>query len=833
MTRLLSIVCLFAALVPGAVGQVTTPQDHLKRPVGGDFTLADWQEVGGYFKLLAGQTGRVRTQGVGTTAEGREFLIAVISDEANMGRLEEIKRHAKTLADPRGKSQAELDAAVKDGRGILFVSCAMHSTETAAPQFGMEFAHQLATSEEEPWKSARRELVVVMMPCTNPDGLDLVVDWYRKTVGTPHEASDLLRLYQLYTGHDNNRDWFMLTQAETRIVTRLLYKEWFPTVYWDVHQQGKMGERMWVPPFRDPLSPNLDAGIIAGINLMGTRAAMDMTREGLTGIATGITFDMWWNGGNRNVPVRHNIIGLLTEAASVDLATPVFLEFADVRGPNGLNGNVPSNQFLKPWPGGWWRLRDIIDYEMAFGRSVLAGMAREREMWLRTTLEASRRAIAPGAEAAPSSWLIPSDNRDPAAVRRLTEILLLSGVELHVSDGAITADGRDYPAGTIVIRRDQPYGQHVKDLFDIQRFPGESPPYDIAGWSLPLLMGVRRVEVMGPAPDGLRAVTDTDAAVKAFAGDARIAGGTLGGAMSTHASDSWSKLAAGLGGGTAYDLVTTGEHTGLLVPAKEQPAGLKQVVRVAKMPRIGLYSPWSGSMDEGWMRYVLDTEKVPYVTVRNEMIRAGDLGAFLDVLIIPSVSAAQLDKGRAPGSAPDPYMGGLAPEGAAAVEEFVRAGGTLITFSAASKWAIDVFKAPVVDVTAGSAGDGFSCPGSVLRAVPEDQPFCAGLPATVSLFFSRGQAYRAMTPEEKTKAGLSAGGPRPEFLLRYAPTRVLQSGWIAKPEVIENQGAWIRLKHGEGHVHLFAFQPHYRAWAQGTFQLVYRAAFLEEAAAGR
>ncbi|GJQ31100.1 MAG: peptidase [Phycisphaerae bacterium] len=806
---------VLAASQPVAAQQPTTPAAHLGRPVGGDFTLADWSEVSSYFKRLDAESPRVLTRKEGVTAEGREFLISIISSETNLARLDEIKAHARTLADPRGKTDAQIDAAVRDGRVIIFISCAMHANETASPQWAMEFAHALATSDDEPWKSARERLVVVIFPTTNPDGLDIVTEWYRKTVGTPYEATDLLRLYQLYSGHDNNRDWFMLTQAETRIVTRLLYTEWFPTVYWDVHQQGSEGERMFVPPFRDPLNPNLDPGVIAGINLLGTRAVLDMTRAGLTGISTGVSYDMWWNGGNRNVPVRHNIVGLLTEAASVQFATPIFLQPTRVKGPDGLYGNLPSNQHLNPWPGGWWRLRDIIDYEHAFGRSLLASLSREPELWRRTTLHASLASIRAGAEESPRGWIIPSDNRDPDAVKRLAEALILSGIELSVCDAPITADGRTYPAGSIVIRRDQPYGQHAKDLFDVQRYPDGSPPYDVAGWTLPLLMGVRRVEVMHEMPGACARVNSAELAVRAFTGDARAAGG----AISTQHGDAWTRLAEGLAAGKAFDWKTTGDQAGLLVPCDPGAPG-----SLTKLPRVGLYSPWSGSMDEGWMRYVLETQRIPYVTMRNEMIRAGKLADVVDVLIIPSIGAGTLDRGRADGSVPDPYAGGLAPEGAVAVEEFVREGGTLITFASASAWAITLFKAPLVDVTGEPAGKDFSCPGSVLRAVPEGLAPCAGLPPSVHLFFSRGAAYREMTNDERNKTGST--NAKPDVLLRYAPTRLLQSGWVARPEVIEGQAAWVCVPHGKGRVHLFGFQPHFRAWTHGTFQLIHRATFL-------
>ncbi len=806
-----------------AGGAVTSPGEHIGRPLGGDFTLTDWNETSSYFKRLDAESPRVVTLPVGATTEGREFLISVVSSEANLADLDRIKARARRLADPRGAADADLADAVNNGRPILVISCAMHSTECAGAQFGMEFAWLLAMSEEEPWKSARENLVVVLFPSTNPDGQDHVTEWYRKTVGTPHEASDLLKLYQFYTGHDNNRDWFMMTQAETRIVTRLLYSEWFPTVYWDVHQMGSTGERLFVPPFRDPLNPNLDPAIMAGINTVGTRAVLDMTREGLTGISTGVSFDMWWNGGNRNVPVRHNIIGLLTEAASANLATPIFLPIDRLQGPRGLGPYAPSNRFVNPWPGGWWRIRDIIDYESAFGRSLVSSLSREPRTWLSNSLEASKRAIKVGEQDSPKAWIIPGDNRDPYAVRRLMDSVMLAGVEVHVSGGEVRADERTYPVGSIVIRRDQPYGTHVKDLFEVQRYPDGDPPYDVAGWTLPLLMGVRRVEVVQGFEGDLRLVKTPDEAVAAFKGDPRGAA-TL---ISAWHSDSWTNLAAALKTGGVHRFHTSGDKAGLFEAGAA--AGVDSVP-VDRLPRIGLYAPWSGSMDEGWTRYMLDTEKIPYVTVRNETLRAGNLADLLDALIIPSVGPAQLDRGRLEGSIPDVYSGGLAPEGAVAIEEFVRAGGCLIAFGSSAQWAIDLFELPLIDVTREDANREFSCPGSVLRTIPSEHPFTAGLPDSVAVFFSRAGAFREMTADERKKAELSRGAPDTraiEPLLRYAPTRLLLSGWIKQPEVIENRSAWVRVSHGQGHVHLFGFQPQYRGWPQGTFQLLYRAAFFD------
>lgn len=798
---------------------VTSPEAHLGRPLGTDFQLADWGEVSSWYTKLGNESPNVITKKIGTTTEGRDFLISIISSQENLKNLETLQRYSAIIADPRGHSEAAKREALEKGKVILMVSPQIHSTEAAGSEAAMKFAYTLATSQEEPWVSARENLVVGIFACTNPDGLDHVVKWYRKYVGTPYEATVMLELYQHYTGHDNNRDWFMLTQAETRIVTEQLYKVWHPHVYWDIHQQGSMRERMFVPPHRDPLNPNLDPAIVTGIGAIGSRAMHDLTRDGLTGISTGVSYDMWWNGGNRSVPVRHNIIGILTEAASVEIATPVFIPRAKLLPPRGLAGYHPSNQFPKPWEGGWWRLSDIINYQFSFGKSLVGSLAREPQFWLRNALEASERTIAKGEESGPRAWILPSNNRDPDAVRRLVDVLLLSGIELHVAQMDIEADGCRYPKGSIVILRNQPYSSHVKDLFDVQSYPEGEPPYDVSGWTLPMLLGVRRVEVMHPIETAaLRKVDSVDAAVKDFAGDPRLAKEKK--ALSSAHSGSWTQVVKSLAKSTPVSFETTGENAGLL------RFGEKSGLVMERLPRIGLYSPWSGNMDEGWMRWVLDTWEIPYVTVRNEQLRAGNLSDFIDVLLIPDVGSRHLDEGRAEGSVPAEFARGLAPEGAVAVEEFVRSGGTLVTLGDSSQWAIDLLRLPLVDVTREKINAEFSCPGSVLRAIPaSNEALTAGLPESMAVFFSGSRAWREFTDEEFKKSKAEKG--RLKTLLYYAPTRVLLSGWIAKPEIIAGRSAWVEASYGKGRVHLFGFRPQYRAWSQGTFQLVFRAMLMD------
>jgi hypothetical protein len=835
--------CLLSGLtacLASAQSAVVTPEEHLGRPVGADFELADWNEVSSYFRRLGEASPRVRVETVGRTTEGRDFLLATVSSEANLARIDELRSLAARVADPRGLDAAAREDLLARAKPIVFISIAMHSTETAAPQFGMELAYRLATSDE--LASVREEVVVLIAPCLNPDGLDEVVSWYRETVGTPYEATGLLRLYQWYAGHDNNRDWFMLSQDETRIVTELLYSTWHPQVYWDVHQQGRSRERFFVPPFRDPLNPNLDPGIIAGIDALGSRALFDMTGEGFSGISTGVTYDMWWNGGNRNVPVRHNVIGLLTEAASVNIASPVFLSIDDLSAPSGVGAYAPSNRFPYPWPGGWWRLRDIIDYEHAFARSLLGSLAREPRRWLENSLAASERALARGAAEAPRAWLVPADNDDRGAVRRLVDTLLLGGVELFVADEDFEADGRRWPAGSLVVPRDQPYGSHVKDLFEVQRYPDGDPPYDVAGWTLPLLLGVRRVELMEAVRAPLTRVRDPESAVAA------IAGAGDADALDSRDSDDWKVFIAALAAGSMGAISRTGA---LAVPAPERAeengdgdgdgdANPEADVNpdadadanpdddewrsLDGLPRVGVYAPWSGVMNEGWLRWVLDEFELPYVRVRNEMLRAGDLAEFLDVLVLPSVGARYLDAGRRAGTVPEEYAGGLDPEGSVAIEEFVRGGGRLVALEESARWAIDLFDLPLVDVARGDTA--FSCPGSVLRTTPVPSAWTGGLAPSLPVFFARSSAWREREAEDVPEGARAPREVELDVLLRYAPTRVLLSGWIREPDVIADRAAWIRVAHGDGDVHLFGFRPQYRSWSQAAFQLLFRAILL-------
>src|SRR5213594_4353537 len=265
MTPLLLLALLQTAEPP------IRPSAALGFEPGTDSMLADWKQVSGYMNSLAQQSRYVRVDTLGRTTEGRPFLLLTITSPANQERLAEIKRAQALLADPRRLTDVDLESIRTQQPAVILISNNIHSTEVASSQMGMTLAYRLATDPE--WRRLLDSVVVLMIPSMNPEGLDTVVNWYRRYKGTRYEGGPLPWLYHKYVGHDNNRDWFMVTQAETRLVTRMLYTEWFPEVVYDVHQMGANGVRLFLPPFQDPVNPNLEPALVAAINQAGTEMA--------------------------------------------------------------------------------------------------------------------------------------------------------------------------------------------------------------------------------------------------------------------------------------------------------------------------------------------------------------------------------------------------------------------------------------------------------------------------------------------------------------------------------------------------------------------------------
>ena len=753
-----------------------------------------------------------------------------------MARLEEIRLNQAKLADPRKLAEGELEALLDEQPAVVVIAHNIHSTEIASSQGAMELVHTLVTDPA--LRGHLDDVVVLLIPSVNPDGQRMVVEWYRRTAGTPYEGSGMPWLYHHYVGHDNNRDWFMLTQVETRMVNDLLYGGWFPEVVYDVHQMGNSGARFFVPPFDEPANPNIDPLTIRMISLFGLQISADLEAAGKAGVVNGDRFDLWWHGGLRTAPARHNIVGILSEAASARLASPIFQEPGDVDRPER------SIAYPNPWPGGWWRMRDIIDYQMIAARSVIGLAARQRRSLIANYVEIGKRAIEAGETEPPFAWVVPADQRDPGAAAKMLEVLRRGGVEIHRARRGFSADGIEFPAGSRVVQMAQPYRSHAKDLLERQDYPDlraypegpPDPPYDAAAWTLPLQMGVRAIPVETPLEADLDLepgpILPPAGQVSGNGPAFLLSNRTNGANLAIHRilasggdvvllSDSLRQGGRSWGAGTV--LVAGPEAKGILEGLAASDGLSAESFRGTatgyglSQPRIALYQSWTASMDEGWTRWVFDTWDVAYSTVHDAEIRAGDLHDRYDVLILPDLSPQDIVEGRRRGTVPTEYAGGLRQTGTAAIRDFVEDGGTLICLDSSCGFAIEELELRVKDLRPSSSerrdGDAFYAPGSILAVeIDSAHPLGYGMPPESVVYYNNSAIFQG-------------AGEDVTVVARYPEAGQLLSGYALHPEFLAGKAALIEARSGSGRVILFGFRPQHRGQPHETFKLLFNALY--------
>ena len=782
----ITLVTSLGAQTPVRPAAIPTPREHLGFTVGADRTLADWGQITGYFQRLAAASPAVHLDTLGLTTNGQPFIVAIVSSPANIARLPEIRAAQALLADPRRLTPDRERRLIATQPSVVFISNNIHGSEIGASQMAMELAHRLATNDTLQ-RYLERE-VVLIAPSMNPDGQRMITEWYRKNVGTRWEGGPLPWLYHHYVGHDNNRDWFMVTQQETRLVTDYLYGAWFPEIFYDVHQMGAEGARIFVPPLVDPVNPNLDPLIVRGIAHIGAEMALALEERGKTGVANSAIYDLWWHGGARSTPTRHNMIGVITEAASVRIATPIEQDTSKMRGhARGLPKYERRVNFPNPWPGGVWRLRDIIDYELIAAEALVKLASEQREDYVRNFVAMGRRAIETGKAMAPYAFVLPAGQRDAGAVERLVDVLRVGRVEVERATAPFAVQGMTFQPGSYIVRMDQPYRAHAKDLLEVQQFPrmeqypGGPPerPYDVAGWTLPLQMGVAVFEAKEPLSVRTTPVTDTDPRVRCVSR-----------ASLTDAA-------------AARDT--------------------KQYGCLTRHPRVGLYRSWTASMDEGWTRWVLDDFKFPYVSLSDSAVRAGDLRRRFDVIVIPDLSLRQVRDGMTEAQVPPPYAGGMGAQGLAALRRFVDEGGHVVLVDGSAQLAPEVFGIDVKLVEAGGGGGGGGratdseqvyAPGSILRVeVDPSHPVARGMSESAAVYFTNS-----------TGLDLPTGSPA-RVIARYPtePGSILLSGFLQGAPKLAGKAAAADVSVGRGRVTMFGFRPLYRGQSYGTFKMFFNA----------
>ena len=750
--------------------RVPAPEDVLGFRPGEDRKLASWASVVEYYRKLDAASDRMKFEELGKTTMGAPFVMATISAPENLQRLNEYKGIQAQLADPRRlglNADRKAQQLTARGKSIVLITCGVHSTEVGSYLAGMLIAHRLASSDEPEVREILQHTIVLLVPSLNPDGVDIVKNWYDKTLGTPYEGTSPPVLYHKYVGHDNNRDWYIFTQKETQLTVDKIHNAWHPQIVHDIHQQGAYGSRLFLPPYMQPVEPNVPQKIIEGYTELGLAMMNAMHAAGFVGITNNSTYDAWTPA--RAYSHYHGGARILSETASVRIASPITVKFAELRSREGYDPQKPSPNFPKVWPGGEWHLRDITNYMTTAAFALLRHAAQNRERWLQRFYEIGKEAVRPRKEGELFAFIVPATGFERAGFgfmsaesdrrRRLLNTLALGGVELDRARRFVL-NGRVYPDETVIIQMAQPYGAFAKALLEVQRYPdlrdssGQPiAPYDVTAHTLPLLMGVKVDPVFSPFK--------------------------------------YRKLNT--------DMRLIGDH------------GVQD-------PRLAIYKSHVPSMDEGWTRWIIEQHKKfeSYSSLGDNEVRAGNLRAKYNAIIIPDQPPRAILEGHRRGTMPEEYTGGLGAEGVRALREFVEQGGTLICLNQASDFAIEQFKLPLRDVTKGLKRTEFYVPGSILRTeLDTTHPIAAGMPQQSIAWAEDSPVFEISEPKEAARVRIIARYP--------ANADPLLSGWLLGGERIKGKAALVEATMGQGRVYLFGFRPQYRAQSLATYPLLFSA----------
>ncbi|MBC7892201.1 MAG: peptidase M14 [Sphingobacteriaceae bacterium] len=836
------------------LAQIPKPADVLGFEPGADYKLADSGTLLDYFQRLDKASERVKLVEIGKSVLGRPLVMLLISSEKNLKQTERFRSINEQLSRAR-IDEAQARKLATEGRAVVWVDAGMHSSEAASAQMMPELAYRMATEESSEMRKIREEVVTLLMVNLNPDGLDIIADWYKKNLGTAFETSQPPWLYHHYIGHDNNRDWFMNTMPETKAVSKVLYSQWYPQIVYNHHQTSPSWTRIFIPPFADPVNPNIHPGVTTGVNLVGSAMANRFAMRNMPGVVSRLTFSMWWNGGMRTVPYFHNQIGILTETGH---ATPTPRFYPPDSLPKTIGRGVTASTaatevfYPNPWRGGESHFRDAVNYMLEASLATLDLAADKREEFLFNIYQMGRDAIAAAGTKTAFAYVIPPAQWDRGEALNLVKLLRESGVEIQRATAAFEAGGTSYSAGSFVVYGGQAFGPYVTDLMEKQVHPNQRlypggpplPPYDLAGWTLPMQMGVKvdRVKTAFTAPTV--AVTTTIAEPGQLSGSAgygytlprnenvavKAVNRLLKAGEKVSLTDAGSFLIE-KGSGTEARVQTLATELGLsFTGVATKPGGS---LRALKQPRIGLYKSWVANMDEGWTRWLLKEYEFSVDSLHDADILSKDLSQY-HAIILPDQSPKGMLHGHTPNTMPAAYVGGLGLAGTAALDRYARQSGTLLAFDEASDFLIDQLGLPLRDVTEGLSTQQFYVPGSLIRTVVDTKhPLAAGMQSEVAASFQNSRAFEVNKQVREGEGGQEKlpmlPAPPVEIVARYAPSGLLMSGWALNEARLANKAAVVRLPHEKGSLVLFGFRPQFRAQPRATYKLVFNA-LLEGAA---
>jgi len=840
---------LVAPLV-GAQRQITSPREFFGYELGSDRKIARWDRIVDYFGRLEKESDKLKVVAMGPSTEGHPFLLVIVSSPANLASLDRLREINARISDPRGIAEPEIKDLVAQGRAVVCQSMSLHATEIGGTQMAPELAYDLVSRADEETQRILDNVIFLMIPSFNPDGQIMVTDWYNKTLGTEYEGTSPPWLYHKYAGHDNNRDADFINLAESSYAARILFREWIPQAYLDHHHMGGYGARLYVPPYGEPIRPHADPLIWREHSWYGAHIAYRLEEAGKAGILNAAQYPGWGHFGWHWIAPFHNIAGMLTESAGANLATSLYVHPEQLRGgARQFPEYEAQSTFPNPWPGGWWKLRDIVEQQKIAAWALLDIAARNRETVLWNAYQKAKRQTDRGAQGKPAAYIVPAAQHDPLTARKMINTLRLSGIEIRRAGKEFIAGDVIYPEGSFLISLAQPKMGLIRNLLgrtlyvdnEWTRDKDGSPlrPYDTATHTMAEFMGVHVVPVDERIGGDFQTLNEdvpmigrVEAGGAGFVLDGRLNAGfkavnlLLDKGIAVRRVDKPtppSALRPGdflVAGGPQAILEETAKLTG--VDFRTLEALPTEGIHGVRRMRAGMYQRyWGGNIDEGWTRFLLEQFAFPYTTVMDSEIKRGGLNAKYDVIILPHDSTGMLtgekpeSYGGPPPAYPPEYRSGFGKEGVEALRAFVEKGGTLVTLGEASSFAIEKLGLSVRDVTDGTSSKEFFCPGSTLKATFDNShPLAYGMPAEGLVLFWSSPAFE-IVPSQHNE--------RYETIVRYADRDILQSGWLIGEKRLSNKAAMVSAELGKGRVILIGFRAQHRSQTHGTFKLFFNA----------
>ncbi len=857
------------ARVINQTGKVTSPEEFFGFRLGSDRRIARWDKIVDYFYKIESQSNRMKVIDMGESTEGNPFLLTIITSHQNLAQLEHFKEVNAKICDPEGMTEESIRLLVKEGKSVVCQTMSLHANEIGGTQMAPELAYDLLSSDSEATKEILDNVIFLMIPCFNPDGQIMITDWYNKYLGTKFEGTMLPYLYHKYAGHDNNRDAFAMNLVESKYVGEIVFREWHPHTFQDHHHMGGSGARLYLAPYCDAIRPYADPLVWREDSWYGAHMAYSLEKAGKTGILNGAQFAGWGHYGFHWITTHHNIAGMLTESASAKLASPVYVHPHQLKGasPRTMPEYAPQTNFPNPWPGGWWRLRDIVEQQKIAAWSLLEISAKFREMILWNAYLKASRQTERGRSGSPKAYVICKEQHDPLTALKLVDLLLAQGIKVKQAEEDFVLDRRIYPKGSFVISLAQPKMGVIRSLLGRTFYPdgywtrnpdGSPIMYDTATDTVGEFMGVSVYPIEKEVGPEARLRTVSSDTKERFIDYQEPAGDKiLGYVLDPRLNDVFPVINAllaaeegdvpvyrfekglddcldpglrGMPAGAFYVENRENVTANLLTLCKENKVPVYPLHSNLNVPkhkvrhlRVGMYQRyWGGNMAEGWKRLVLENYGFPYVTLKDEDFKKGSLRDKVDVIILPSDQPEmilgpegeqpKLGRYRLP-PLPSEYRSGIGEEGVQAIREFVKAGGKLVVFETSCKFAIDTFEFKLANTVEGLTYEDFFCRGSTLRVKADTaHPVAYGMPHEFYALIWGGPAFEVTD-------GFSAEDYR--IIVEYPEGDLLQSGWLVGEDFLAKKACVVSAKCGEGEVLLFGFRPFFRAQTHGTFKLLF------------